>query len=118
MAEKRVLVVDDDADIRVNIKDILDDLGHHADTACDGPEALRLAGDQHYDMVLLDHQMPGMDGTTLHGELQKIQPTIVSVMITAHASSTGAKRALGLGVLRVLCKPVDLNELLHLVDES
>ncbi|QDV26468.1 response regulator [Aureliella helgolandensis] len=118
MTEKRVLIVDDDDDIRANIKDILDELGFQTDTAQDGAEALRLAGHHQYDVALLDYQMPGMDGATLHSELLKIQPNIVSIMVTAFAGADGAKRTVDLGVRRILRKPVNLDELLPMVAEA
>ncbi len=118
MKRKRVLIVDDDPDICVNIKDILDDLGYEADTAHDGPTAIKCVTDCGYAVVILDFQMPGMDGTTLHQKLIGIRPEIAAIMVTAYAQGDGAQRSRDDGVLRVFRKPVDVSELLPLIDRA
>ena len=116
MNDKRVLIVDDDVDICSNIKDILDDLGYCTDVAHGGPAALDLVRCNAYDVAVLDFSMPGMDGATLHHEMIKLRPEIAAIMVTAHADGDGAQRARDGGIQQVLCKPVDLGELLPLVD--
>ncbi len=118
MRRKRVLIVDDNPDICVNIKDILDDLGYEADTAHDGLAAMQCVTDNGYDVVILDYQMPGMDGATLHQKLIGLRPGIAAIMVTAYAQGDGAQRARDGGILHVLRKPVDLYELLPLIDRA
>lgn len=120
MAEKQksVLIVDDDSDIRANICDILTDLGYRIDTAHDGPAALELVQKKQYDVALLDFKMPGMNGAALYREMKKIRPEIVAIMVTAYAGSNGVQEALDAGTWRVLRKPVDLSQLLPLVEEA
>ncbi len=115
MSSHRVLIVDDDDDIRANIQDILDDLGYRTATAHDGPSALLLIQASDVDVVILDYQMPGMNGAMLQGEIVKLRPEIVSIMVTAYAEGDGAQTARRNGVQHVLRKPVDLPELLRLV---
>ncbi len=115
MTAKRVLIVDDNEDICVNFRDILDELGYDADTAHDGPAALVLVSANKYDVVVLDYQMPGMDGATLHQQMVRLRPAIAAIMVTAYAQGDGAQRARDGGVLHVLRKPVDLGELLPLI---
>ncbi|MFG0266619.1 MAG: response regulator [Rhodopirellula sp. JB055] len=117
MTTTRVLIVDDDVDICCNIKDILDDLGYDTDIANDGPSALQLVKSQSYDVAVLDYSMPGMDGATLHEQMVRARPEIVAIMVTAHAHGDGALRARDSGIQRVLRKPVDLKELLPLVEQ-
>ncbi len=118
MTRQRILIVDDDDDIRANIKDILDDLGYRTDTAHDGPSALRLVQSSDYDVAILDYQMPGMNGATLHREIVKLRPEMASIMVTAYAEGDGAEKACDSGVRHILRKPVDLGELLRLVKAS
>lgn len=113
-----ILVVDDDADIRCNVKDILDDLGYRADTAHDGPSALHMVENHSYDVVLLDFKMPGMDGAVLYAEMKKLRPEIVAIMVTAYAGSDGVAKAKAAGTWKVLRKPVDFAALLPLVDQA
>ena len=116
--EPAILVVDDDDDIRSNVKDILEDLGYRADTAHDGPSALQLVQQNSYDVALLDFKMPGMDGATLYTEIKKIRPEIVAIMVTAYAGSGGVDRAIDAGTWKVLRKPVDVDALLRLVEQA
>lgn len=116
--EPSVLVVDDDDDIRSNVRDILEDLGYHTDTAHDGPSALHLVEQNTYDVALLDFKMPGMDGATLYAEIKKIRPEIVAIMVTAYAGSNGVEKAKVAGTWKVLRKPVDFGALLPLVEQA
>ena len=116
--ETAILVVDDDDDIRSNVKDILEDLGYRTDTAHDGPSALKLVQQKSYDVALLDFKMPGMDGATLYSEIKKLRPETVAIMVTAYAGSGGVERAKDAGTWKVLRKPVDFGALLHLVKQA
>ena len=117
-ATPAILVVDDDLDIRCNVKDILDDLGYRADTAHDGPSALNMVQNHSYDVVLLDFKMPGMDGATLYAEMKKLRPEMVAIMVTAYAGSGGVAKAKAAGTWKVLRKPVDFAALLPLLDQA
>ena len=116
--EARILVVDDDPDICRNLSDILIDFGYHVDTAQDGPTALALAKERHYDIALLDLKMPGMDGLTLYREIKKLHAATVSLLVTAYASPTIAQEALSAGAWKVVAKPVDFPRLMELVNQA
>ncbi|MCA9135333.1 MAG: response regulator [Planctomycetales bacterium] len=112
-ASTSVLIVDDDADIRTNIADILNDLGYHTTTAENGVAALEIVREKPIDVVLLDYKMPGMDGASLYREIKKLQPAVAAIMITAWAGSDGAQQARDAGTWDVLRKPVDIPTLLN-----
>ena len=116
-SEYSVLIVDDDEDIRMNTRDILEDLGYLADTAADGPTALQLISERSYDVALVDFKMRGMDGATLYREIRRTHPEIVAIMITAYAGGNGAQQALDAGIWKVLRKPVDFPQLLNMIDQ-
>jgi DNA-binding NtrC family response regulator len=113
-----ILVVDDEADNRDNLADILSDLGYRVDTAPDGPSALELLRQQRYDVALLDLMMPGMDGAALYGELKKVRPEIVALIVTAYPNHPRAEVALAAGAWKLVPKPVEFPELLALVEEA
>ncbi len=115
VACKTVLVVDDNEDIRSSIKDILDDLGYCTETAHDGPSALRLLSERHYDVAILDYKMPGMDGDRLRREIKRLRPETASIMVTAFAGNDGLRLAAEAGTFPVLPKPLNISELLPLV---
>ena len=115
MSETRILIVDDDPDIRSNMQDILGDLGYRTDVAHDGPSAMHLAAETEFDIALLDYKMPGINGITLFRNLKNIQPDIVAFMITAYPGSDGPKEARGITDCRVLQKPVEPSMLIELI---
>ena len=117
-AHPKVLIVDDDADIRSNFSDILGDLGYQTTTAQDGESALECVRNNPFDVVLLDYKMPGMDGASLYSEIKKLQPSIAAIMITAWAGSDGAQQARNAGTWDVLRKPVDIPLLLDKLSEA
>ncbi|MFN3191977.1 MAG: response regulator [Aureliella sp.] len=115
---KSVLIVDDDRDICSNLNDILTDLGYVTEVAHDGESALNYVAEQPFDIALLDYKMPGMNGTDLYKELKRLQPELLAIMITAHAGSGGVQEALEAGTWRVLRKPVDVSQLLPLIESG
>jgi DNA-binding NtrC family response regulator len=116
-AAPRILVVDDEVDTCSNLSDILTDLGYQVDVAYDGHSALELVKQRAYDVALLDLKMPGMDGLELYRRIKEIQSGTVAIVVTAYASSHTANDALAAGAWKILSKPVNLSNLLALVDE-
>ena len=78
-----ILVVDDDADTCRNMADLFGDRGFRVDAAEGGDIALEQARRQPYDIGLLDLRMPGMDGLTLCRHLKRLQPPMVTMLVTA-----------------------------------
>jgi DNA-binding response OmpR family regulator len=111
-----LLIVDDEPDICANMADILRDLGYQVDVAYDGPGALELVQRNRYDLALLDLRMPGMDGLELYRRIKQLSSGTVAIIVTAYATSETAASALAAGAWRVLSKPVDFSQLLHLID--
>lgn len=121
---KRILIVDDDADILANLSDILTDIGYDIDTAGSGEAALskvsEVCSDDKcgYDLFLLDFKMPGMDGVELYLKIQKLNPDVRAIMITAYAGDDGIERASEAGTWKVMRKPVDIKQLLGMIAEA
>src|SRR5258705_3946338 len=118
MARKKVLVVDDEKNQRETYTLILEDDGYAVTTAQSGEQALRLAREHDFDLVLTDYKMAGMDGLTLLSELLKIDPSIIVVMMTAHGSVDAVKEALRGGAFDYLEKPIDRGQLLKVVQNA
>lgn len=114
----RILVVDDEADIRANLQDILTDMDFEVDTAEDGPSALKLLKQHAYDVALLDLKMPGMDGLELYRRIKSMRSETVAIIVTAYASTGTAQEALDAGAWRILSKPVNPSQLIPLIDEA
>lgn len=118
MGRNKVLVVDDEKNQREIYKLILEDAGFRVTTAQSAEHALRLAGEDRFDLVLTDYKMTGMDGLTLLGELIKRDPSIIVVMMTAHGSVESVKEALRGGAFDYLEKPIDREQLLKTVESA
>lgn len=113
-----ILVVDDEVDTCLNLADIFTDLGYRVDIAHHGSVALEIVQKSPFDVVLLDLEMPGMDGLTLCRQIKEMRADTAAIMITAYAADDIADEALAAGAMHVLSKPVDLPKLLGLIDQA
>ena len=111
-----ILVVDDDADMREMVHDMLKDRGHQVTTASSGQEALRLLGEGDYAVVLSDLRMKGMQGIELLTEIKKTVPDINVILMTAFGSVETAVEAMKYGASDYLTKPVKKDELIRVVE--
>jgi CheY-like chemotaxis protein len=108
----RVLLAEDDEVNRIVIVDMLEQLGHQADSVNSGIEALEALDRQGYDVVLMDVQMPGLDGFEVTRHIRNVHGTqIYIVALTAHALPDERERGLAAGMNDYLTKPVRLSEL-------
>lgn len=107
-----VLIVDDDAGVRTMIERVLEDEGYEVALATDGLDALEQLDAQRPGLVLLDLQMPRMDGWALVGEMERrgLRPTIPVVVLTA--AGRAQQEATKLGAEGFLAKPFDIMRLL------
>ena len=115
MSEARILVVDDDKNIRRTVSMALESLDYYVHTAFDGKDAMvQLTGDK-YDLIITDLKMPGMNGMELLQEAVAKYPEIKIVLISAHGTVDNAVEAMKLGALDFLQKPFTPKELRNLV---
>jgi len=103
----RILVVDDDADIRQTLAEILGYDGHVVEVARDGLEAQRLIEKVVFDIVLCDVRMPGKDGMELLDWAKKTRPDLEFIMLSGHATIDMAVEATKKGAFDFLEKPLD-----------
>lgn len=107
--------MDDEKNIRMTISQALADLDVGTDTAADGQEALLKLKNSEFGLVLLDLQMPGMDGMEVLTKLRKERPDIRVVIITAHGTIDFAVEAMKLGAADFIQKPFTPKEIRQLV---
>jgi CheY-like chemotaxis protein len=114
----KVLVADDSADNRYLILHYLTKYGATADTAENGDSAYQkaLAGDYH--IVLMDIQMPGMDGYTATHKLREAGYQKPIIALTAHAMSEVRQKCLNAGCTAYLTKPINANQLIAMIAET
>lgn len=111
-----ILVVDDEKIVRESLfKWFLED-GYRVDTAENAAEALRKLQSATFDIAFVDIKMPGMDGLELQRHLKEVDKSLTVVIITAFASVDSAVRALKDGAYDYVTKPIDPDELTHIVN--
>jgi len=113
-----ILVVDDDAEMRELVFDVLKDRGHQISTAGSGQEALKLLAEQDFAVVLTDLRMKGMLGTELLLEIKRLYPDIGVILMTAFGSVETAVEAMKRGASDYLTKPVKTEEIIRVVERA
>ena len=105
-SRRRILLVDDEESIRRLLSRMLES-AYDVEVAPDGESAMRLLRepDAHYDLLISDLNMPGMDGLSLIREAQRIDATLPAIVITGYSTESSAIEALNLGVAGYLTKP-------------
>jgi two-component system, NtrC family, nitrogen regulation response regulator NtrX len=109
-----VLIVDDEAEIRESLEDILREEGYIVTSSATATEALELVRDANYDVVLLDIWLPDRDGLETLGEIRAMEPGNMPevVIISGHGTIEAAVRATKLGAYDFLEKPLSLDRTL------
>lgn len=106
-----ILLVDDDALVRGTVPEMLSVLGHHAETAAGGPEALeRLQAGLQVDLVILDLNMPGMGGLETLQHLRRIRPELPVLIASGYKDATVDQVLARFDRVEVLMKPYSLEE--------
>ena len=116
MKKLNILVVEDGQSQREMLRDFLVREGHTVAEAENGDTAIQSVLKGHFDMILLDYKMPGMDGMQVLKEVKKINPEIDVIIITAYGTIETAVDAMKAGAIDYITKPVEFDELLIHVD--
>lgn len=113
----RILVVDDEPDVRVLLRTILESDGHMVVEADDGLTAYDIVRDSPFDLVLLDAMMPGMDGYQLLEKLLGVDDFAAPVvMVTGRSDAEGMYMEMDAGAIDHISKPFTLEEVRRTVD--
>ncbi len=111
----RILIVDDELVVRDSLGKWFTSEGYTAKPAGGAREALEIVQQMEFDIALLDIKMPGMDGMELQSRLREADPDLTVIIMTGYASVETAVMALKHGAYDYITKPVDPDELSHLV---
>ncbi len=111
MAQKKILIVDDEIGIRNLLSRVLRGEGYDVRTAGNGEEAIDETKEDIPDLVLCDIKMPGKDGIETLSELKQLSEDIEVIMITAHSTVESAVAAMKLGAADYIKKPFDVEEM-------
>lgn len=113
-----VLVVDDEAGMRLTLKGILSRKGYNVTLAENGPQALEAMKKKSFRIVLMDIKMPGMSGVETFMKIKTFDANVTVIMMTGYALEDEIKKAIQEGAYSVLSKPLDMNKALDLINEG
>ena len=114
----RILVVDDEVNLRAVLKGLLVREGYSVEEAADGASGLAAARAKGFAAVITDLRMPGLDGMELLSSLKSEQPELPVILLTAHGDVSRAVEAMRRGAFDFLTKPFDATELAAVVEKA
>lgn len=114
----RVLVIEDEDDVRSILSDILTDGGHEVETASDGAQGLELFSKKDFDLVFTDLGMPGMSGWQVVEKVKQINRNVPVALITGWNIEPKESEMTSNGVDLIVYKPFEVNQVLQLVQEG
>jgi DNA-binding NtrC family response regulator len=114
----RLLIVDDEADSRETMAELMGRWGYEVATASDGTEALRRAAEWHPDVILTDLVMPGLDGLWLLRSLRTELPDCPVVLLTGRGTIQTAVQAIKEGAYDFIEKPLEVSRLRLVLDRA
>jgi DNA-binding NtrC family response regulator len=115
MRKGKILVVDDEKNIRLALQEALEPTGFEITTASSGEEALRALEEPRTALMLLDLQMPGIDGMEVLRQAAHAHPEVRVIIVTAHGTIDNAVEAMKLGAVDFIQKPFSVEEIRGLV---
>lgn len=112
---KRILVVDDEKNIRMTLKHCLESEKYFIESAINGEEALSKIREENFDLVLLDIKMPGLSGMEVLRKIREMGSKIDVIMMTAYGTIERAVEAMKLGAIDFISKPFTPEEIREIV---
>ncbi len=118
MPGQRLLIVDDEENVRRSLQGVLQDEGYCVDTVPSGQECLKVLDRRGYDLIFLDVWLPGRDGLDVLKELRTRRPTQYVIMISGHGTIETAVQATKLGAFDFIEKPLSLEKVLLVLNHA
>ncbi len=113
----RVLIIEDDEEMRSLLKDFFAEEGFETDSISNGFESLGILTQKIFDLVITDIRMPGLTGLDILPRIKKIQPEVAIVVITAFGTEEVRRKAFERGANAYLEKPIHFQELRGLIHD-
>lgn len=115
--EKKILVVDDEKNIRITLEKALSLADYSVSTAYNGEEALEILNEKEIPVILLDLKLPGMDGIEVLSEINKLDYETKVIIITGYSSVDSAVETMKMGAVDYLQKPFKPEKIVDLVED-
>ena len=116
-ANKKILIIDDETDLRELMQDVLEEQNYQVCGAGNGADGIRLNEQTNPDLILLDLRMPGMDGIETLRNIRKTDGKVSVVILTGYGCPDTIRDAVELNVCEYLSKPFENRELLSIIDK-
>jgi two-component system, NtrC family, response regulator AlgB len=114
----KLLIVDDERNIRRSLERFFQSLSHTVVTAEGGPQAVELIAAQPFDLILTDYKMAEVNGLELIVEARRRQPSCLVILMTAYATVENAVAAMKAGAYDYVTKPFSLDQIQHVVERA
>jgi DNA-binding NtrC family response regulator len=115
---ERILVVDDDLEIREGVADVLRQAGYHVDEAKDGKKAIKCIETGSYDLVLTDLNLPKANGMKVLRHVLDESPDTICIILTGFGTIKGSVEAIKMGAFDYISKPVKSDEIVIVVEKA
>ncbi len=113
----RVMIIEDDEEMRSLLKDLFEEEGFETDSVSNGVNALEKLSEDHFDLVITDIRMPGLTGLEILPTIRKLNPETPIIVMTAYGSDDVRRRSLERGATIYLEKPIHLSKLRTVIHE-
>lgn len=107
----RILIIDDDEQVRLTLCEVVEALGHEVRTAVNGRQGLQRFEQEHFDAVMTDLAMPEVDGLTVLRRVKRLKPDMGVLVITGNSTVDLLAAAVNMGVDAYVNKPFKIAEL-------
>jgi nitrogen regulation protein NR(I) len=114
----KILIVDDDHQLRQSFAKLLTEENHTVSTASNGETALTMVQEDTFDLVIMDVRMPGMSGLEAFKAIHLIEPKLPVIIMTAFGTTETAIEATKLGAFDYVLKPFEIPDILALIDQA
>ena len=114
---KRILIVDDETNVRLNFRTTLETEGYEIFEASSGEAAVKSLAEHVFALAILDIRMPGMDGLELLAKMREYEIRVPAMIVTAYSDVPNAVKAMKLGAIDFLQKPLRPEDLRSIVTE-
>ncbi|MEJ5327136.1 MAG: response regulator [Candidatus Bathyarchaeia archaeon] len=114
----RILVIDDDENIRKVLKTILEDEGYIVDTAETAKESIEKSENSFYNLALIDVRLPDMEGIELLSKLRDTKPKMRKIIVTGYPTLQNAIAAVNKGADAYIVKPFEVDKILEIIREQ
>jgi DNA-binding NtrC family response regulator len=114
----KILIVDDDAALRISFAKILQGEGHNVQSAASGEAGIEIYTSFNPDLVIQDVRLPGMVGLETFSRMKELDPSVQSIIMTAYGTTETAITATSMGAFDYLLKPFEIPEMLELIGKA